>query len=217
MKSRVVLLVLAAALAGTATATAQLRSGTVEINPFAGYLFGGTFSRDRDFHTTEHTFDHNRIDVEDDVTYGGRVGYNLTSLFQFEAQYSRTETHFVSRERDVEDHRLGDLHIDYFLAYATFNFGHRRVVPYFTIGAGGANLVPNVRDTLSTSEVRFTSSAGGGVKIFVTPHFGFRLDGRAYSTWLGDHSHVFCDASGFCPNQNWLTNAEGTGGFILAF
>jgi opacity protein-like surface antigen len=216
MKSRVALLALAAALAGAGAATAQLRSGTVEINPFAGYLFGGTFSRDRDFHT-EHNLDRGRIDLDDDVTYGGRFGYNLTSLFQFEAQYSRTETHFVERRRHFDDQRLGDLRIDYFLAYATFNFGHRRFVPYVTIGAGGANLVPDVPGTLSKSEVRFTSSAGGGVKIFVTPHFGLRLDGRAYSTWLGDHSHVFCDASGFCANQNWMTNAEGTGGFILAF
>jgi len=214
MKLRVVLLVLAAALAGAAAATAQLRSGTVEINPFAGYLFGGTFANDRDF---RDNFSRAHLDVDDDVTYGGRVGYNFTSLLQFEAQYSRTETHFVLRQRHFDDVRLGDLRIDYFLAYATINFGHRRVVPYFTIGAGAANLVPDVPESLSTSEVRFTSSAGGGVKIFLTPHFGFRLDGPAYSTWLGDHSRVFCDSTGFCSNQSWLTNAEGTGGFILAF
>lgn len=214
MKTRVALLALAAALAGAVSATAQLRSGTIEINPFAGYLFGGTFTRDRDF---RDNFNHAHVDVDDDVTYGGRVGYNFTSLLQFEAQYSRTETHFVLRQRDFDDQRLGDLRIDYFLAYMTFNFGHRRVVPYFTIGAGGANLVPNVPDSLSRSEVRFTSSAGGGVKIFLTPHVGFRLDGRAYSTWLGDHSRVFCDSAGVCGHQNWLTNAEGTGGFILAF
>ncbi|MEP6993453.1 MAG: outer membrane beta-barrel protein [Acidobacteriota bacterium] len=212
MKTRVVLFVLAAAFAGAATASAQLRGGTVEINPFAGYLFGGTID-----HNSDHGFRFSRVDVDDDVTYGGRIGYNLTSLLEFETQYSRTETQFVSRQRDVDDQKLGDLNIDYFLAYATFNFGHGRVVPYFTIGAGGANLVPNVLDTRSTSEVRFTSSVGGGVKIFVTPHFGFRLDGRGYSTWLGDDSHVYCNTASVCTNQNWLTNGEGTGGFIIAF
>jgi opacity protein-like surface antigen len=212
MKTRILFLVLFSALAGCATAAAQLRAGTVEINPFAGYLFGGSIGR-----TADQDFRSSHVDVDDDVTYGGRIGYNLTSLLQFEAQYSRTDTHFVSHERNFDDVRLGDLRIDYFMAYATFNFGHRRIVPYFTIGAGGANLVPNVADTRSTSEVRFTSSVGGGLKVFVNPHFGFRFDGRGYSTWLGDDSHVFCNTSGSCTNQNWLTNAEATGGFIIAF
>lgn len=214
MKTRIAWIVLAGSLAGAAAASAQLRSGTVEINPFAGYLFGGSFAGDRDF---RDNFNRAHLDVDDDVTYGGRVGYNLTSLLEFEAQYSRTDTQFVLRQRHFDDLPLGNLRIDYFLAYATINFGHRRVVPYFTIGAGGANLVPNVQDTRSTAEVRFTTSAGGGIKVFLTPHFGIRLDGRAYSTWLGDHSHVFCDSQGACVNQNWLTNGEGTGGFIIAF
>lgn len=212
MKTRIFLLVLAAALAGTASATAQLRSGTVEINPFGGYLFGGQFSRFHDF-----GFDRSEVDVDDDFTYGGRIGYNFTSLLQLEAEYSRAETQFVLRQRHFEDQALGDLRIDYLLGYATFNFGHRRVVPFFTIGAGGANLVPNLIGAVSDSEVRFTAAAGGGVKVFVTPHFGFRFDGRAYSTWLGDHSQVFCDSDGFCHSQEWLTNATATGGFILAF
>lgn len=215
MKSRVVLLVLAAALAGVATATAQLRAGTVEINPFGGYLFGGNLANpvvqfdqfDQHFH----------VDVDDDFTYGGRIGYNLTSLFQIEAEYSRTESNFILRQRHFEDLNLGDLRIDYFLGYVTFNFGHRRVVPFFTIGAGGANLVPNLIDTVSDAEVRFTAAAGGGVKVFVNPHFGFRFDGRAYSTFLGDHSRVYCDQAHNCRSEDWLTNATATGGFIVAF
>jgi opacity protein-like surface antigen len=214
MKSRVVLLIVSTALAGAASATAQLRSGTVEINPFAGYLFGGVFAGVRDF---QDNFNHAQLDVDDDFTYGGRIGYNFTSLVQIEGEYSRTETQFVFRQPHFDDLKAGDLRIDYFLAYATFNFGHGRVVPFFTIGAGGANLVPNVAESLSTSEVRFTAAAGGGVKVFLTPHFGFRFDGRAYSTWLGDHAHVFCDSAGSCASTNWLTNATGTGGLIVAF
>jgi hypothetical protein len=214
MKSRVVLLFLASALVGAATVTAQLRSGTVEINPFAGWLFGGEFSHTHDFN---NDFDHTHIDVDDDLTYGGRIGYNFTSLFQIEGEYSRTETHFVLRQSHFDDVRLGDLRIDYFLGYVTFNFGHGRVVPFFTMGAGGANLVPEVLNTPSESEVRFTAAAGGGVKVFFNPHFGLRFDGRFYSTWLGDNSHVLCDTDGFCHGRDWLYNATGTGGFIIAF
>lgn len=212
MKTRIFLLILAATLAGTASATAQLRSGTLEINPFAGYLFGGEISHFHDFDD-----DPVEIDVDDDFTYGGRIGYNFTSLFQLEAEYSRTETQFVLRQRHFEDQNVGDLRIEYFLGYATFNFGHGRVVPFFTIGAGGANLVPNLNNPFSESEVRFTSAAGGGVKVFVNPHFGFRFDGRFYSTWLGDDSRVYCDSDGFCQSRDWLPNFTATGGLIIAF
>lgn len=213
MKSRVVLLVPALALAWAATASAQLRSGTVEINPFAGYLFGGEIS-----HFNDGNFDHHdHVDVDDDVSYGGRIGFNFTSLLEIEGEYSRTDTNFVLRSHNFEDQNLGDLRIDYFLGYATFNFGHGRVVPFFTIGAGGANLVPNLLGAVSDSEVRFTTAAGGGVKVFLNPHFGLRFDGRVYSTWLGDHSHVYCDSDGSCHSQSWLTNVTTTGGFLIAF
>ena len=213
MKSRVAFLVLALALACAPAAVAQLRAGTVEINPFAGYLFGGEISH---FHDDFDDF-HTQVDVADDWAYGGRIGYNFSSLFQMEAEYSRTETNFVLRSRNFEDQEFGDLRIEYFLGYATFNFGHGRVVPFFTIGAGGANLAPNLPGTPSESEVRFTTAAGGGIKVFVCPWFGFRFDGRFYSTWLGNDSRVYCDSEGFCHSRDWLPNVTATGGFIFAF
>lgn len=216
MQSRVVLLTLALAVSGAATASAQLRSGTVEINPFAGYLFGGEFSRSHDNNNFDN-FDRTHVDVDDDATYGGRIGYNFTSRFELEAEYSRTETRFVQRQRHLDDQNLGDLRIEYFIGYLTYNFGHGRLVPFVTIGAGGANLNPNVPGTVSDSDTRFTTAAGGGVKYFVNPHFGFRFDGRAYSTWLGDHSHVLCDTGGSCRSRGWVTNATATGGLIVAF
>ena len=213
MKSRVTLLVFAFALA-CVPAFAQLRAGTVEINPFAGYLFGGELTH---FHDEFDDFDHNEIDIADDWNYGGRIGYNFTSLFQLEAEYSRTETNFVLRSHNFEDQEFGDLRLEYFLGYATFNFGHSRVVPFFTIGAGGANLAPTLPGTRAESEVRFTTAAGGGVKVFVCPWFGFRFDGRFYSTFLGDDSRVYCDSDGFCHTRDWLPNFTATGGFIFAF
>ena len=69
---------------------AQVRSGTVEISPFAGYLFGGRFERG-----TLAIFD-SRVDVDDHATYGARLGWNLTGNVELEAQVSRTETAFVT-------------------------------------------------------------------------------------------------------------------------
>jgi hypothetical protein len=217
MKSRIAWLVVALAFSVVPSALAQLRAGTVEINPFAGYLFGGEIAHLHNDFDDFDDFDHNHVDVDDDWNYGGRIGYNFTSLFQMEAEYARTETNFRLRLRNVPDQNLGDLRIEYFLGYATFNFGHSRVVPFFTIGAGGANLAPTLPGTPAESEVRFTTAAGGGVKVFVCPWFGFRFDGRFYSTWLGDDSRVYCDSDGFCHTRDWLPNFTATGGFIFAF
>ena len=223
MKTRVALFAFVAVLAGVASASAQLRSGTVELNPFAGYFIGGEVTHRGLYYPYPcvpnpgcQGQDAN-VDVDDEVTYGGRIGYNFTSLLETEFQYSQTSTNFVVRPFNGPDVNFGKLKIEYFLGYLTFNFGHGRLVPYFTIGAGAANLIPNLRNTFSTSEVRYTGSVGGGVKWFLTPHFGLRFDGRVYSTYLGDHSHVYCDPYGVCTSQNWLYNGDVNGGFIIAF
>lgn len=198
-----------------ATASAQYRGGTVEINPFAGYLFGGNFGHFDDFGDFHHT----RVDVDDHVAYGGRVGYNFTSMWEVEVEYAESNTHLElegDRHGNLPDQRIGDMKFEYFLAYMTVNFGgSSRFVPYFTIGSGGANLVPFVPGTFSTAEVRYTAGAGGGIKIFLNPHFAFRLDTRAYSTYVND-SHTVCGPN-FCTDRTWVTNVVGNGGFIVAF
>ncbi len=131
------LAVAAAALLSASPLCAQVRQGTVEIEPFAGYLFGGRFSRG-----STDLFPYS-VDVADEPTYGGRVGFNVTSLFEVEFQYSQTETEFEAPNSDgifgPGATRLGDLKIQYFLGYTTFNFGHGRFVPYVTVGAGAAD------------------------------------------------------------------------------
>jgi opacity protein-like surface antigen len=192
----------------------QLRQGTVEIEPFAGYLWGGQFDRGT---TAIFPF---TVDTEDHVTYGGRVGYNITSLFEVEGLYERTETHFVTccNSGPVfgggNDQRLGKLDIDYFLGYGTFNFGHGRAVPYVSFGMGAAHLNPDVPGVNAESDTRYTVSAGTGVKVFFTPHFGMRFDGRYFGTLLNnDHNHDHCCSNG----SDWLSNGTATGGLLFAF
>ena len=218
MKFRVPILILFATSIAVA-ARAQVREGTVEISPFAGYLFGGEFARG-----TTSLFDA-RVNVDDDATYGLRVGYNVTDNFQMEFQGSRTDTKFVSNNNELFGpgaDNLGNLRIDYLMGYGTFNFGHRRAVPYVTVGAGVARLDPDVPGRSARRDTRFTASLGVGVKTFVTPNFGFRFDGRGYATDLPNRNDRFgCDDFFHDCNNNdnrdWLTNGELSGGLIFAF
>ena len=220
MKFRV-FLVLVFATGMSSAALAQIREGTVEISPYAGYLFGGEFARG-----STDLFDV-RVEADDDATYGVRLGYNLTDNVEMEFQASRTKTAFVTDD----DHdlfgsggqELGDLTIDYYMGYGTFNFGHRRAVPYITVGAGVARLDPDVPGTNARRDTRFTGSLGIGVKAFVNPHFGFRFDGRGYATSLGDRDRndrrFGCDSDFFddCDEKEWLTNGEISAGLLFAF
>jgi opacity protein-like surface antigen len=221
MKPRIALLALLALLLSSA-GFAQVRRGTVEISPFAGYLFGGKFARG----TTElFTSD---VDVDDHATYGLRLGYNVTSKFEVELQASRTETAFVTRDKgklfgNSTSAKLGDLDIDYLLGNMTFNFGHRRAVPYITVGGGVARLSPSVPGTNASREYKGTGTLGAGVKVFFNPNFGLRFDGRYYATWIRDDNNndrrdrcdrTFHDCS---DRRDWLTNGDVTGGVVFAF
>jgi outer membrane beta-barrel protein len=222
MKFRVSLLILVTVAAGS-VAQAQIREGTVEITPFAGYLFGGEFARG-----TTSLFNV-KVNAEDDATYGVRLGYNLTEKFEMEFQWSRTESAFVTNNNHElfgsNETKFGDLNIDYYMGYGTFNFGHRRAIPYITIGAGVARLDPKVPGSTASSDTRFTGSLGIGLKAFVNPHFGLRFDGRGYATSLGsgNGSNDFgcgrraTDGSCSSDRKDWLTNGELSGGLIFAF
>jgi Outer membrane protein beta-barrel domain len=218
MKLRVAIGFLSILAATVAAASAQVREGTVEISPFAGYLWGGEFARG-----TTSVFD-TRVDVDDEVTYGIRFGYNITDAFEIEGQWSHTGTNFVTNDDSLfgpGGSELGDLDIDYWMGYVTFNFGHGRAVPYVTLGAGVANLDPDIPGVNTNSDTRFTGSLGGGVKVFFNPHFGLRFDGRGYATSLGDSDrHNFCDDDDFfddCGDTEWLTNGEVSFGLLFAF
>ena len=219
---RTVLLSLSFLLLFASAGMAQLRAGTVEISPFAGYLFAGHFPSGSNALFTSS------VDVADHFTYGGRIGWNITSLYEVEAQFSRTETQFESRGGDVlfgpPGTNLGDLTSDYTLGYATFNFGHHRVVPYVTVGLGAARLDPDVCKVRPSpcvnpdADWRYTASIGGGIKTFFTPHFGFRFDSRYYGTLLHSddndcHDHNRCNDN----HTDWLHNGDITGGLIFAF
>lgn len=217
MKVRVFVLVLVAALVGTGSAFGQLRGGTVELNGFAGYLFGGGYGHGpADINNPQPApYD---VDIANDLNYGGRIGYNFNSLFELEFEYARTDTSFVRNYRfnNLPSQDFGELNIQYFMGYVTFNFGHSRWVPYFTIGGGVAEFDPHFTGVSTQSRSRATAAVGGGVKYFFNPHFALRFDGRAYSSDLGNRDFV-CAPGVVCSYTNWVTNVVGNGGIIIAF
>ena len=220
-KFRRALLPLSFLLMFASVCSAQIRSGTVEIFLFGGYLFGG------DFLPAANALFTGKVDVEDHATYGGRIGWNINSLFEVEGQFSRTDTHFVSSGNDTlfgsAGTRLGDLTIDYYHGIHDVQFRAQPGRSLVSLGMGAARLDADVCAVRlkpcsnPDPDWRYTASIGGGIKTFITPHFGLRFDGRYYGTLLHERrrqlSHDHCHHN----HDDWLSNGDVTGGLLFAF
>jgi Outer membrane protein beta-barrel domain len=209
-------------------ASAQDRTGTWEISPFAGGYFGGrlyginsTVLSTPGPGVTPTTF--RFVEPDDDLAYGARLAYNVTRHFAFEVDWTSARTDL--RTPDVSGtfprhERIGRLHQNVYEANALANFGRRRVVGYVGIGGGAAVLDLSVNGTDASSVSRFTANLSAGGKFFFTPRVGLRIDGRIRAIDLrSDGDNLSCDHDDrFCRDRrNWSYNGEVTGGLVFAF
>ena len=69
------------------------------------------------------------------------------------------------------------------------------------------------------SDVRFSGSVGGSMKLFPSPHVGLRLDARAYGVSLKSAAGAFCvnGTCSFAYPGTILWQGDFTAGLILAF
>jgi len=183
-------------------AFAQTRAESVEVTPFASYVFGGTLDKE-----TNHVFDRD-VDVDDHAAWGLRVGYDATDVFAFEVAYLRDRTEVVDAGGLFEpDHRLADIDVDILEAAALFHLGGPRFFPFFEVGLGATRL--ELGD--GSSDTRPQASIGGGLKLVFSDRVGFRLDARHHWTYL-DHEND-CRRC----NDHSLGLTEVSAGLVFAF
>ena len=203
-----------ATMAGTAAA--QDRAGTFEISPFAGGYFGGTL----------YDSGHGHLDVGSDWAYGGRLAYNVNRVFGVEFDWTHSRADLDAHDLGGSgpfpaDVKVGSLTQDIYEANALFNFGRGRAIGYFGVGGGVAVMKTDFTNAGSSSDSRFTGNMSLGFKGFVTPRFGFRIDGRwRYTDTPNTTNHgTTCDYYGYCYHYptTWYYSGELTGGLIFAF
>lgn len=160
--NRAVLMVVAFVLLLPLSAHSEIRAGSFEISPFAGY-----------------NFFQNRQNLKDDFLFGGRFGYNFTKNFGVEivGAYIRSgvddkavpwtkEGQFTSPIDDVD---IIFYHLDllyHFMPEKKFN-------PFIAAGYGFANYDPKI----NTRDMAFVS-LGLGAKYWLSDNFALRLDLR---------------------------------------
>ncbi len=201
-----VIAVLACTFCGTTTARAQ----GVEITPFGGYRFGGDFFE---------LITDQPVDLDGSVSFGAIVDVPLqrSDGFQIEGLFSHQQADLTLQPTKRSPVTLARATVDHWLGGGLQEFGGDRVRPFLTGMLGLTRYAVG-----GDSEIRFTLSAGGGVKLFPTRHIGVRLDGRVYTTFVeADVGFFACSSfSGTCLvgfHTDVVWQAEGTAGVVFKF
>lgn len=199
---RIVFLVVLTLGIGLSPAWAQ----QVEITPLVGYQFGGKFTVQR-----------GTLRIKDNLNYGAILDITVRPNTQLELSYSRQDTRVEFRGVGFENINI-DATVDYWQIGGLVEYPRDRVRPFglFTLGATHFN--PKVAGV--SGVWRFSGTIGGGVKVFLSPNIGFRLQGRLLLPYISGGSSIFCGLPGGCYitlGGTVLLQADVTAGLILAF
>jgi hypothetical protein len=193
-----------------ALAPAARAQVVVEVTPFGGYRFGGSFTVLSEPATLE---------IKESGTYGANLTFVIEENGELEALYARQSTRlandafFSSRpvfDLAVENYHLGGNYL--------FRDEGENLRPYIGVGLGVTRLVPEP-DNLE-SETRFSASFAVGMKVYLGKHFGLRFEARGFFTVIESDSDVFCDSFSGCfvsTSGTELSQGEVRGGLIFRF
>ncbi len=184
MRPLIRVLLLVVGCAGPLTAVAGDDVYHVEITPFAGYRFGGSF----DAEDSETGVD---VDIDDHSSYGLIVNWPAEPNTEYEVFFSRQSTSLETGSLFAPgDPILDELDITYLQLGGTYLFEGERAWPFMVATIGASRFEPD--NSEYDSETFFAFSIGGGYKIAVTPRIGLRLEGRGLASVVSSDSAVFC-------------------------
>ncbi len=215
--SKVILLVL---LASSVPVCAQ------ETGVEVSHMFGYTFSEGIDFDPVDIGGGTivNKLTPTSGFTWGFLVDYLVSEQFgvgfQFTDQKGTLEAGVVGGGKL----NLADMNVRNYHGIFTYNWGDAGVRPFLFGGLGATQYSPDdIMVDAVDSTTKFSTTWGGGVKIYASDHIGFSLKGRWTPTYINSNPDgIFC--SPFFPFQCWVVSdanyshqGEFTAGVIFRF
>lgn len=195
-------LVLCAALMTSVAARAQ----QVEITPFGGYRTGGSFAEIGGAPVTDDDGGPS-AGVIVDVAFGPASDLKIEGVFSRQRSELRVRRSLFDPPADVR------VTVDQIVVGGIRDLSDGRTRPFL---AGLLGLTRYVAP--GETQIAFAIGAGGGVKVFATPHIGLRLDARAYITILSAAATGVC--AGGCAiliSASPAFQADLTAGLLIAF
>lgn len=196
--------VLAALLIMAATSL-HAQSG-VELTPYIGYRGGGEINSD-----TLNPF--GDVEIDDSESYGIILGIPMAPWAMIELEASFQNSQLVEDGGDFQPGaRIGDVDVDYYQVGFVFQGPGPKVQPFGIFALGATNINPDLPGL--TSETKFSTSFGGGLKLNFSQNLGLRLEGRGYYTLLDSDDDDFC-CSYYYNDDLWQLEARV--GLIVRF
>jgi opacity protein-like surface antigen len=196
-----------------------------EFQPFGGYTFSGNIPL-----TGEDDVKYGSVHVNNSYNAGATFAVNLNELDAVEVLWQRQFTEGrlkveIAVPNPPEDLAAFNLKIDQY--HCNFLHHYRiadsRAMPYVMAGLGATTYYADGNGQ-SGSASFFSFSVGGGMKYFVTRHFGFRGEARWTPTLLSSSdSSLWCSIGGL--GAICVTGIKGsaqnqmdvTGGIVIRF
>jgi hypothetical protein len=183
-----------------------LAGQTVEAAPVGGYRFGGELFA----FMTNHD-----VDTDGAPVVGAAVNVALDNGLSFEALVTRQDAHVTAPGGTFDPAVRWRVVVDQWLAGGRQELGTGRARPFLT------GLVGLTRCAIDDeSEVRFTVSGGGGVKVGLPARLGVRLDGRVFTTFVDGGTGAVACAGGRCLvglDLHVAWQAEFTAAMVVGF
>ncbi len=188
-------------------ASAQQQTTGIEITPFFGYRGGGDFQ-------AQAINPNGDVTIADSVSYGLTVDFPLNPYMQLELMANFQNSNFEKSGEIFDPNvNLGDVSVDYYHVGILVQSGNPKVQGFGVFSLGATQLNPDLAGV--KNETRFSSSFGGGVKFYLSPNVGIRLEGRGYYTLLDSNNNDSCY---YCYSyNNDLWQAEVNAGLIVKF
>jgi hypothetical protein len=180
----------------------------VEVTPFAGQRYGGSFA---DANTGAS------FEVADANAFGLVFDFDTEPDKQIEILLSRQNTSLSTNDPLFTGNPLFDLTIDYYHLGGLYMLPDYDKVRPFVSGTFGITRMDPKRADLTT-ETRMSLSLGAGAKIFFTKNLGLRFDVRGIYTALNADTAIFC--SGGCAikvNSSGFLQTELTAALMMRF
>ena len=159
---------------------AAAQDSSIEITPFGGYSFGGSFEVDE----TELSYE-----LKDSASFGIAVNLPHRANTQWEVYYSQQGT-----DAELNGVTVGDPSVDvdiYVLQLGgIYQWDGDTVRPYLSATLGGTHVKTSSNG--SESDTFFSGSIGLGFKILPNSRIGIRLEARALGTFLSGSTDLFC-------------------------
>jgi len=180
---------------------------TVEIAPVGGYRFGGGFFE----RVTQQ-----EVDLDGAPSVGGVVNVRLRDGLFVEALVTHQEAGVTVPQSAFGPATRWRITVDHYQAGGLQEFFDRRRTRPFLTGLLGLTRYAADGD----NEIRFTASAGGGVKLMPVPRLGIRLDGRVFATFADVEGRAIACSPGICLvafDADIVLQAEFTVGLVFGF